>query len=179
MILPRRFARGNAWRPREALPRFVSVSAAARELSVGFTNGCFSDLLHPGHIAILRGAAQQPRSSRRRAQRRRDDPPGSRGRPGPCSARRRARRSSAPIDCVDLVVIFEEDTAFFDLILALLPDVLIKGADYSRSSIVDACPADIVRTETDASNASCSSSTGSDEIGAHVQASANVASAES
>jgi D-beta-D-heptose 7-phosphate kinase/D-beta-D-heptose 1-phosphate adenosyltransferase len=45
------------------------------------------------------------------------------------------------IDCVDLVVIFEEDTPY-DLIAALLPDVLIKGADYSEEQIVGA---DIVR----------------------------------
>ena len=39
------------------------------------------------------------------------------------------------IDCVDLVVVFDQDTPF-DLIGALVPDVLIKGADYTEEQIV-------------------------------------------
>ncbi len=46
------------------------------------------------------------------------------------------------IDCVDLVVIFDEDTPY-NLIGALMPDVLIKGADYSEDQIVGA---DVVRS---------------------------------
>ena len=45
------------------------------------------------------------------------------------------------MDCVDLVVIFEDDTPL-NLIGALMPDVLIKGADYADDQIVGA---DIVR----------------------------------
>ena len=43
----------------------------------------------------------------------------------------------AGLAAVDCVVLFDEDTPL-DLIEALAPDVLVKGADYSRDSIVGA-----------------------------------------
>ncbi|MFA5544016.1 MAG: bifunctional heptose 7-phosphate kinase/heptose 1-phosphate adenyltransferase, partial [Bacilli bacterium] len=48
-----------------------------------------------------------------------------------------ADRSSilAALDCVDLVVVFEEDTPE-KLIRALIPSVLVKGGDYTPESIV-------------------------------------------
>ena len=62
---------------------------------------------------------------------------------------RPVQRAAAPapqvlgaIDCVDLVVIFDDDTPY-DLIGALVPDVLIKGADYTEDQIVGA---DVVRS---------------------------------
>jgi len=116
-----------------------SVATAVRQhwrrqgLTVGFTNGCF-DLLHPGHIAILRGAASHcdrlivglnADSSVSRLK-------GS-SRPIQSEADRAAVLGA--IDCVDLVVIFEEDTPL-RLIEAVKPDVLVKGADYAESQIV-------------------------------------------
>ncbi|MDD2454111.1 MAG: D-glycero-beta-D-manno-heptose 1-phosphate adenylyltransferase, partial [Synergistaceae bacterium] len=101
--------------------------------SVVFTNGCF-DLLHPGHIKVLRQAARE----------------GERlvvGLNSDASVRRlkgpdrpvlpQADRSSilAALDCVDLVVVFEEDTPE-KLIRALIPSVLVKGGDYTPESIV-------------------------------------------
>ena len=41
----------------------------------------------------------------------------------------------AALGCVDMVVIFEEDTPL-SLIEALRPDVLVKGADYTREAVV-------------------------------------------
>ena len=109
-------------------------------LSVGFTNGCF-DLLHPGHIAILRGAA---RLCDRLIVGLNADDSVSRLK-GPMrpvqSAAARAAVLGA-IDCVDLVVIFDHDTPY-ELIGALMPDVLIKGADYTEDQIVGA---DVVRS---------------------------------
>jgi D-beta-D-heptose 7-phosphate kinase / D-beta-D-heptose 1-phosphate adenosyltransferase len=108
-------------------------------LSVGFTNGCF-DLLHPGHVAILRGAA---RLCDRLVVGLNSDESVSRLK-GPTRPVQRANARAAvlgAIDCVDLVVVFGEDTPF-DLIGALLPDVLIKGADYTEDQIVGA---DVVR----------------------------------
>ena len=63
-------------------------------LTAGFTNGCF-DLLHPGHIATLRGAA---RLCDRLVVGLNSDklPAGSRGRRGRCRPRARAQRSWAP-----------------------------------------------------------------------------------
>ena len=65
----------------------------------------------------------------------------SRGRPGRCSGRLARAAVLGAIDCVDLVVVFDNDTPF-DLIGALVPDVLIKGADYTEDQIVGA---DVVR----------------------------------
>jgi D-beta-D-heptose 7-phosphate kinase/D-beta-D-heptose 1-phosphate adenosyltransferase len=39
--------------------------------------------------------------------------------------------------CVDLVVVFEEDTPL-ETIVALMPDVLVKGADYRAENVVGA-----------------------------------------
>ena len=108
-------------------------------LSVGFTNGCF-DLLHPGHVAILRGAA---RLCDRLVVGLNSDESVARLK-GPTRPVQRASARAAvlgAIDFVDLVVVFENDTPF-DLIGALVPDVLIKGADYTEDQIVGA---DVVR----------------------------------
>ncbi|MBV9290298.1 MAG: D-glycero-beta-D-manno-heptose 1-phosphate adenylyltransferase, partial [Hyphomicrobiales bacterium] len=108
-------------------------------LSVGFTNGCF-DLLHPGHIAILRGAA---RLCDRLIVGLNADESVSRLK-GPTRPVQGARARAAvlgAVACVDLVVLFDDDTPY-DLIGALMPDVLIKGADYAEDQIVGA---DVVR----------------------------------
>ncbi|MBW2011754.1 MAG: bifunctional heptose 7-phosphate kinase/heptose 1-phosphate adenyltransferase, partial [Deltaproteobacteria bacterium] len=39
------------------------------------------------------------------------------------------------IECVDMVVIFEEDTPL-NLIQSLKPDILVKGGDYTRETVV-------------------------------------------
>lgn len=98
-----------------------------------FTNGCF-DLLHAGHIRLLHAAAQE----------------GSKlvvGLNSDVSVRRlkgihrpilkQEDRASilAALECVDLVVLFDEDTPL-ELIRSLRPDVLVKGADYTRETVV-------------------------------------------
>jgi D-beta-D-heptose 7-phosphate kinase/D-beta-D-heptose 1-phosphate adenosyltransferase len=105
----------------------------AEGLKVGFTNGCF-DLLHPGHLALLR----QARAACDRL---------VVGLNGDASVRRlkgperpvqnEAARAQvlASLELVDLVVVFEEDTPF-ELIQALRPDVLVKGADYALDQVV-------------------------------------------
>ena len=108
-------------------------------LSVGFTNGCF-DLLHPGHVAILRGAA---RLCDRLVIGLNADESVARLTGPTRPVQRTAARAAVlgAIECVDLVVIFDDDTPF-DLIGALMPDVLIKGTDYADDQIVGA---DVVR----------------------------------
>ena len=104
-------------------------------LSVGFTNGCF-DLLHPGHISTLRGAAKL--CDRLVVGLNSDQSVGRLK--GPSRPMQPAKARAAvlgAIDCVDLVVVFEADTPL-DLIGALMPDVLIKGADYAEDQIVGA-----------------------------------------
>ena len=107
----------------------------AHGLRVGFTNGCF-DILHAGHVALLRAA-------RRRCDRlvvalntdasvaRLKGP----ARPVNPLADRAAVISA--LAAVDAVVAFGEDTPL-ELIRLLLPDVLIKGADYTPDRVVGA-----------------------------------------
>ena len=103
---------------------------------VVFTNGVF-DLLHPGHLGLLeeaRGAGaalivgvNSDASVRRLGKG--DDRPLV-----PEAARARMLAGFAAVDCV---VLFDEDTPL-ELIRALEPDVLVKGADYTREQIVGA-----------------------------------------
>ena len=120
--------------PREAL---VDVVAAWRRagLQVGFTNGCF-DLLHPGHLSLLRQARAacdrlivglNSDTSVRRLK--------GGGRPLQDEAARAA--VLAALADVDQVVAFAEDTPLA-LIEALRPDVLIKGAEYTLAEVVGA-----------------------------------------
>ncbi|MDO9708511.1 bifunctional D-glycero-beta-D-manno-heptose-7-phosphate kinase/D-glycero-beta-D-manno-heptose 1-phosphate adenylyltransferase HldE [Paracraurococcus lichenis] len=107
----------------------------AHGLRVGFANGCF-DILHAGHVALLRAA-------RRRCDRlvvalntdasvaRLKGP----ARPVNGLADRAAVISA--LAAVDAVVAFAEDTPL-ELIRLLMPDVLIKGADYSIDRVVGA-----------------------------------------
>jgi D-beta-D-heptose 7-phosphate kinase/D-beta-D-heptose 1-phosphate adenosyltransferase len=108
-------------------------------LAVGFTNGCF-DLLHPGHIATLRYAA---RHCDRLIVGLNSDASTARlkGPARPIQNEQARAGVLGAIHCVDLVVLFEEDTPQ-GLIAALRPDALIKGADYADDEIVGA---DIVK----------------------------------
>jgi rfaE bifunctional protein nucleotidyltransferase chain/domain len=102
---------------------------------VAFTNGVF-DLLHPGHIDLLaaaRGTADalvvgvNSDDSVRRLK--------GPGRPVRSAAERAL--VLAAVEFVDLVVVFSEDTPL-ELVKALNPDVIVKGGDYSESTIVGA-----------------------------------------
>jgi rfaE bifunctional protein nucleotidyltransferase chain/domain len=97
--------------------------------TVVFTNGCY-DLLHPGHIRLLEQArslgdililALNSDASTRRAK--------GPGRPL-VPERERAELASA-LEAVDAVALFDEATPR-ELIALLLPDVLVKGADWSH-----------------------------------------------
>lgn len=102
---------------------------------VGFTNGCF-DLLHPGHLSLL----QQARSNCDRlviglnsdasVKRLKGE-----SRPVQSEAARAAVLGS--LETVNGVVIFDEDTPI-EVISALKPDVLVKGADYTIETVVGA-----------------------------------------
>ena len=98
-------------------------------------------MLHPGHVAILRGAA---RLCERLIVGLNSDASVSRlkGSTRPVQPALARAAVLGAIDCVDLVVIFDEDTPY-DTIGALVPDVLIKGADYTEDQIIGA---DVVRS---------------------------------
>jgi len=103
---------------------------------VVFTNGVF-DLLHPGHLALLEAARSagdalvvglNSDASVRRLGKGADRPL------VPETARARLLAGFAAVDCV---ILFDEDTPLA-LIELLAPDVLVKGADYTRDRIVGA-----------------------------------------
>ncbi|HEX4508276.1 MAG TPA: bifunctional D-glycero-beta-D-manno-heptose-7-phosphate kinase/D-glycero-beta-D-manno-heptose 1-phosphate adenylyltransferase HldE [Alphaproteobacteria bacterium] len=106
--------------------------AAAKE-QVVFTNGCF-DLLHPGHISLLR---QAKAAGDRLVVGLNSDASVARlkGPTRPVQDQDARALVLSALDCVDLVVIFGEDTPY-ELISALRPDVLVKGADYREDQVV-------------------------------------------
>jgi D-glycero-beta-D-manno-heptose 1-phosphate adenylyltransferase len=97
--------------------------------SVVFTNGCF-DLLHRGHIRLLeearsRGGVLVLGLNSDASVRRMKGP----SRPILCEQERAGM--AGELESVDAVVLFDEETPR-ELIAALLPDVLVKGADWSH-----------------------------------------------
>ncbi len=114
-------------------------SWAKDKLTVGVANGCF-DLLHPGHISLIRQAAE---SCDRLIMALNSDESVRRlkGPQRPVQTEQARAAVIGAIKGVSAVVIFSEDTPL-ELIQALRPDVLIKGADYTEDRVVGA---DIVR----------------------------------
>ena len=117
---------------RAAAARAVRA-ARRRGERVVFTNGCF-DLLHVGHVRSL----EQARSLGDRLVVAVNTDASVRHNKGPdrplVPARQRAEVIAA-LACVDWVVTFGEDTPL-RTILALRPDVLAKGGDWSLDTIV-------------------------------------------
>jgi rfaE bifunctional protein nucleotidyltransferase chain/domain len=112
-----------------------------RDTPLVFTNGCF-ELLHPGHVSYLAAAralgAQlvvgvNTDDSARRLGKSAPDVDEIAGRPF-VSGRDRALVVAA-LDSVAAVCLFDEDTPR-ELIAELLPDVLVKGGDYTLEGVV-------------------------------------------
>lgn len=102
---------------------------------VVFTNGVF-DILHSGHVDVLTAARSHGDAlivglNSDASVKRLKGP----GRP----VRNQAERAYvlAALEAVDIVVMFEEDTPL-ELVLALRPDVIVKGGDYTLDSVVGA-----------------------------------------
>lgn len=100
-----------------------------------FTNGVF-DLLHPGHIDVLVGARRHGDALIVGLN---SDASVKRLKGADRPVRTEAERSYvlAALESVDGVVVFEQDTPL-ELIRHLRPDVLVKGGDYTRETIVGA-----------------------------------------
>ena len=114
--------------------------------AVVFTNGCF-DLLHPGHVRLLERAGAHGDKliaavNSDAGVRRLKGP----GRPVLPEAERAA--TLAALAAVDAVTVFDEETPCA-LLEVLLPDVLVKGADWSHwiagREIVEAAAAECFR----------------------------------
>ncbi|MBI2485693.1 MAG: D-glycero-beta-D-manno-heptose-7-phosphate kinase [Deltaproteobacteria bacterium] len=98
-----------------------------------FTNGCF-DLFHIGHLKLLKQAKEMGDvlvvgiNSEDSAKR-------LKGEGRPFIGENDRVNIIAALDCVDYVVVFEEDTPL-DLIKVLKPDLIVKGGDYSLDTVV-------------------------------------------
>jgi rfaE bifunctional protein nucleotidyltransferase chain/domain len=118
-------------------PLAEAISWRARQPGpIVFTNGVF-DLVHPGHVELLEAARREgsvlivglnsDASVSRLAK----------GADRPVTGETARARVLAGFAAVDCVVLFDAETPL-ELIQALAPDVLVKGADYPRESIVGA-----------------------------------------
>jgi rfaE bifunctional protein nucleotidyltransferase chain/domain len=113
--------------------RSLVAELRASGKTIVFTNGVF-DLMHPGHLRYLRAAralgdalivgVNSDRSTR-----------ANKGPERPITPEDERSEVLAALACVDGTVIFDEETPH-DLIAALQPDVLVKGADWAEDAIV-------------------------------------------
>lgn len=104
-----------------------------RDLDLVFTNGVF-DLMHRGHVSYLSRAralgdilvvgVNTDASARRLGK----------GPDRPMNGERDRALVLAALESVDVVCLFDEDTPR-ELVAELLPDVLVKGADYRLADV--------------------------------------------
>jgi rfaE bifunctional protein nucleotidyltransferase chain/domain len=103
--------------------------------SISFTNGCF-DILHAGHISSLSEAAREgdilivglnTDASTKRLK----------GDERPVNNENNRALLLASLAIVDAVTLFDEDTPY-ELITAVMPDVIVKGGDYTLDQMIGA-----------------------------------------
>jgi rfaE bifunctional protein nucleotidyltransferase chain/domain len=121
----------------EVLTRLAATRHRATARALGkrfvFTNGCF-DVIHPGHVALLTEARtlgmylmvglNSDRSVR-----------ALKGEGRPVQEEEARAIVMAALKPVDGVVLFDEETPLA-LIRELVPDVLVKGGDYTKEEVV-------------------------------------------
>lgn len=119
MTLPQLMARVAAWR--------------ITGKKIAFTNGCF-DILHEGHIFSLNAAASEADylivgvNSDNSVKK-------LKGPDRPVNNEHSRSLILASLAVTDAIIVFDEDTPY-TLITTLLPDVLVKGGDYTIEQIV-------------------------------------------
>lgn len=114
----------------ELLPQ---IAEWRKEGEIVFSNGCF-DILHLGHLDYLSQAADLGHKLILGLN---SDASVSRlkGPSRPINDQKARASMLAALSFVDAVVFFEEDTPY-ELIKAVQPDILVKGADYAIEEIV-------------------------------------------
>ncbi len=101
--------------------------------NIVFTNGCF-DILHAGHVRYLKKAKRTHRclivglNSDRSIRR-------IKGLRRPIIPEKYRAELLAALACVDWITLFHEDTPY-NLITAVQPDILVKGADWKGKGVV-------------------------------------------
>jgi D-glycero-beta-D-manno-heptose 1-phosphate adenylyltransferase len=118
----------------DQLHRYVNTWRL-KDQKIVFTNGCF-DLLHLGHVDYLSKAADL---GHKLVIGLNSDLSTSnlKGPSRPITNEISRARLLASLFFVDAVILFDEETPL-DLITAIKPDVLVKGADYTIDKIVGA-----------------------------------------
>jgi len=115
-------------------PRLANIRKQGSKIA--FTNGCF-DILHSGHVDYLEQARStadclvvglNSDASVKLLEK---------GESRPINSETDRARVLSGLACVDYVVLFDEDTPY-NLITSLMPDVLLKGADWEEDRIVGA-----------------------------------------
>ncbi len=118
-----------------SLPELVKERGAWRAAGrrVVLTNGCF-DMLHPGHVALLEAARREGdllvvaiNSDASVAR--------LKGAGRPLLPQSERAEALSALESVDRVVIYDDDTPI-EVVRALAPDVLVKGADWAADAIV-------------------------------------------
>lgn len=113
----------------------IAASLRKKGKKIVFTNGCF-DILHYGHVMYLERAKKSgdilivgvnSDSSIRKIK----------GKLRPIVNENDRIRVISGLQSVDYAVLFKENTPL-NLITAIKPDVLVKGADWSKNNIVGA-----------------------------------------
>ncbi len=111
----------------------ISTRLKNQNKKVVFTNGCF-DILHKGHVSYLNTAKSfgdvlilglNSDASVKRLK----------GESRPINTQDDRAYILSALECVDYVVIFDEDTPY-ELIKLVQPDILVKGADYEGKEVV-------------------------------------------
>lgn len=111
----------------------------SKNKKIVFTNGCF-DILHIGHARYLYAAREMgdflivAMNSDRSVK-------AIKGPDRPIMNQSERSEMLASLECVDMVVIFDEDNPI-EVIRYLMPDILIKGGDWKEEDIIGA---DVVR----------------------------------
>jgi D-beta-D-heptose 7-phosphate kinase/D-beta-D-heptose 1-phosphate adenosyltransferase len=119
------------------LPRLLPELEARRRVgqTIAFTNGCF-DILHMGHVQYLTEARAQADclvvGLNTDASVRSLKGPGR-----PVNSEDARAAVLAGLAAVDYLVLFNDETPI-ELIRAIRPDVLVKGADYRKDQVVGA-----------------------------------------
>ncbi|XOB61299.1 D-glycero-beta-D-manno-heptose-7-phosphate kinase [Campylobacterota bacterium DY0563] len=111
----------------------ISNRLKSQNKKVVFTNGCF-DILHKGHVSYLNTAKSfgdvlilglNSDASVKRLK----------GETRPINTQDDRAYILSALECVDYVVIFDEDTPY-ELIKLVQPDILVKGADYEGKEVI-------------------------------------------
>jgi len=118
---------------KQLIERVKKLKRAGRK--VVFTNGCY-DLIHVGHVRLLQGARKlggalvvglNSDASVTRIK----------GPKRPLVNQKERAEMLAALSCVDIVTVFNENDPF-NIISDIIPDVLVKGGDWKKGTIIGA-----------------------------------------